>query len=298
MLASVRGVLYHTRDSFMARIPVLIIHSGAGRQVADAGRARALEKKLKRILDPAYARLAESGALDAVTLAVRLLEDDSGFNAGRGAYLQADGKARLSASVMDGSRGRFAAVINLEQIQNPVLAARALLDDKDRVLAGEGAGLFARKLGLKRLKSISRRSRLLWRKWSKSGCDTVGACALDRWGRLASASSTGGRGFERPGRVSDSGMPVASYADRHAAVAATGIGEEIMDSGLAVRIVTRVADGLSLARAFAKTFREARTRGLRLGGIGVDWRGNLAWETPTPALFFAWKRGGRGGLWT
>ena len=286
--------------------PVLIIHGGAGRAWKDSCPRARIRKKLARILDFSYKKLVKTNALEAVTYAVKLLEDDPEFNAGTGSQLQADGRARLSASLMDGARLRFAGVINLEQIKNPILVARRLLDEKDRVLASQGAIRFAKKLGMKSFDPRTRESILRWKRyrppsssprstggglrWGAS-YDTVGACALDRFGNLASATSTGGRGFERPGRVSDSAMPVANYADKRCAVSATGIGEEIIDEGLAIKIATRVEDGMKLSRAFEKTFKEIQSRGKRMGAIGIDRKGNLAHFTTTEVLLWAWQNG-------
>ena len=114
---------------------------------------------------------------------------------------------------------------------------------------------------------------------------------MDRFGHLASATSTGGRGFERPGRVSDSAMPIANYADARCAVSATGVGEEIIDEGLAVKIATRIQDGATLRQAFAKTFREVRLRGRRIGAIGIDSKGHWAWATTTETLIYGFQKG-------
>ena len=281
--------------------PALIIHGGAGRGFSakdgsasggkDFGRAAKIRKKLTRILTLSYEKLAETNALEAVTLAIKLLEDVPEFNAGTGSQLQADGEARLSASIMDGSRLRFAGVINLEKIKNPILVARALLEEKDRVLAGKGAFEFAKKLGMKSFDPRTPESILRWKKSKEKGFDTVGACALDRFGNLASATSTGGRGFERPGRVSDSAMPIANYANELCAISATGIGEEIIEEGLAVKIATRVEDGLELREAFQKTFKEIKSRGRQMGAIGVDRKGNLTYQTTTEVLLWAWRKG-------
>ncbi len=271
--------------------PVLIIQGGAGRGYKNSCRPARIRKKISRILNLAYHKLVRTNALEAVTEAVRIFEDDPEFNAGTGSQLQADGRARLSASIMDGSRGRFAAVINLEKIKNPVLVARALLQEKDRVLAGAEAVKFARGLGFKLKETRTASSIRRWKKWRDGGYDTVGACALDRFGNLASATSTGGRGFERPGRVSDSAMPVANYADEASAVSATGIGEEIIDEGLAIKIATRVRDGMNLKRAFGKTFREVRLRGKRMGAIGLDRKGNWIAQTTTEVLIYAIQKG-------
>jgi L-asparaginase len=263
---------------------VLILHGGAG-SAPRPGRRADVQARIRRVLEAAYAELLCSGALAAAVAAVRLLEDDPAFNAGTGARVQSDGRARLSAAVMDGPRARFAGVVNVEGLANPVLAARLLLDEEDRVLAGEGAFRFARERGLPAAAPASAAG--------AGACDTVGACALDAAGQLACATSTGGKGRERPGRVSDSPMPVATYADALAAVSATGVGEEIMEAGLAVRIATRVRDGLAIGPAFRKTFREVRAAGLRMGAVGLDRKGNLAWDTTTAVLAYGWRKGRR-----
>ena len=112
----------------------------------------------------------------------------------------------------------------------------------------------------------------------------MGAVALDQEGRLAAATSTGGKGFERPGRISDSGLPVGNYANDQAAISCTGIGEEILEEGLAVRIAQRVVDGVSLKQAVAMTFRELRMRRRQAGAITVDRHGQSIWATTLPCL--------------
>jgi L-asparaginase len=275
----------------MAIQTVLILHGGAGNGFKTKAAARRIRKKIQTILRKSYAVLQESDAVEAVTYAVRLLEDDPDFNAGTGSLLQADGRARLSASLMDGKSMRFSGVVNVEEVKNPALMARRLLHEKDRVLAGREAAAFAKKCGFELGDTRTAASIQRWKKMRPRGYDTVGACALDRDGNLASATSTGGRGMERPGRVSDSAMPIANYADAYCAVSATGIGEEIMDEGLAVTISTRVRDGLSLERAFQKTFREAAARRRQFGAIGLDARGKTAFATTTKSLTWGWQRG-------
>ncbi len=273
--------------------PVLIIQGGAGRKFTDRRRPALLHKKISHILKLAYKKLTETNALKAVTYAVRLLEDDPEFNAGTGSQLQADGHARLSASLMDGKSERFAGVINLERIKNPIFVARALLSETDRVLAGEGAFRFAKKLGLKPQDTRTSGAIRRWKKWQSAGFDTVGACALDRYGHLASATSSGGRGFEQRGRVSDSGMPVANYAHEKCAVSATGIGEEIIEEGLAIKIATRVLDGMKLGQAFRQTFSEIGAKGKQMGAVGLDSKGNVAYASTTEVLIFGWQKGKR-----
>ncbi len=271
--------------------PVLIIHGGAGRRSKDAERSRRIRQKIELILDLSYGKLVNSNALDAVTYAVQMLEDDEDFNAGRGSRLQADGKARLSASIMDGKHEKFAGVINVQNLKNPIQLARMLLKEEFRVLAGKGALDFAIRRGFKPEDPRTPESIQRWKKSRVRGMDTVGACALDAAGNLASATSTGGRGYETPGRVSDSGMPVANYANRHCAVSATGIGEQIMDQALAVRVVTRVSDGSTLTEAFQKTFKEVKKNKRLMGAIGLDHKGRPAIGYTTEELVYGWTDG-------
>ncbi len=272
--------------------PILIIHGGAGRRFESSKRIAKIRKKISNILKSAYKKLARTNSLEAVTYAVKLLEDDPEFNAGTGSQLQADGHARLSASIMDGVRQRFAGVINVEKIKNPILVARALLEKPDRVLSDEGAFEFAKRLGLKPHDLRTKTALKRWKKRTETKMDTVGACALDRFGNLASATSTGGKGFEMPGRVSDTGMPISNFATLECAVSATGIGEDIMDEGLVIKIATRISDGLNIREAFDKTFREIK-RGRKMGAIGISSRGELIWQTTTETLIYGWQKGKR-----
>lgn len=272
--------------------PVLILHGGAGGRMPEE-RKQKIREALRTILEDSYKKLLRSNALEAAVHAVRLLEDNPLFNAGTGSMLQSDGKARLSASLMDGASLRFSGVINVQNLPNPVLLARLLQKEKDRVLAGPEAFLFAVRKGLKTGDPRTKEAVLRWKKQRERKSDTVGACALDERGKLAAATSTGGKGFETPGRVSDSGMPVSTYADARCAVSATGIGEEIMDQGLAVKIAARLADGMELEEAFGKTFAEVRKSGHRMGAIGLDRRGNVSHATTTEVLIYGWKK--RGG---
>jgi L-asparaginase len=108
--------------------------------------------------------------------------------------------------------------------------------------------------------------------------------ARDAEGRLAAATSTGGKGFELPGRVSDSALPVGNYADEAVAVSCTGFGEDIIDTGLAVRLAQQVADGRPLREAFRRTFGALTAEGRRAGAVGVDRQGRWGWATTLPVL--------------
>ena len=90
------------------------------------------------------------------------------------------------------------------------------------------------------------------------GTGTVGCVAIDQEGKLAVATSTGGKGFEIPGRISDSATVAGNYANEFCGVSMTGVGEDIVSNATAVKIVTRVTDGMSLEKAFDKTFKEMK----------------------------------------
>ncbi|MBI4358250.1 MAG: isoaspartyl peptidase/L-asparaginase, partial [Candidatus Omnitrophica bacterium] len=198
----------------------LIIHAGAGSYPKDSERAERIRKKLKDICKFGYDFLKKHTAVETVVEVVRQLEDWPETNAGTGAMLQSDGNARLSASLMDGRLMRFSGVINIENIKNPILVAKLLQDEADQVLAAEGANQFARQRGFASYDLRTRESVKKWqevmkmKKAQKYG--TVGACALDSNGHLAAATSTGGKGGERVGRVSDSALPAGNYANSYA----------------------------------------------------------------------------------
>lgn len=266
--------------------PVLVLHGGSGLK-ADNKRITPIRKNLRAVSAKVFEYLKDHNALESVSYAVRLLEDDPLFNAGTGSTLQEDGKARMSASIMDGATLQFAGVLNIERVRNPVHVADALLDEPDRVLCGPGATRFARS---KKFGSWNPVSALRKRQWlhrvKEIGGEkgTVGALALDSESRLAAATSTGGKGFERVGRVSDSGTPVGNYATADAAVSCTGLGEDIMDEALGVRLVQRVMDGMALKKAFTVTFNEMRLRRRHVAAIGLDRHGQWAWDTTVPLL--------------
>lgn len=277
----------------MAVRPVLVIHGGAGRRIA-RGRLARLRRHLRAICDETYDSLESHSALEAVVWAVERLEDDPLFNAGTGSVLQQDGRARMSGSVMDGARARFGGVLNIERVRHPVRVARALLGSPDRVLAGADATRFARSAGFPSWNPATPARLRAWRRWHERWAQgTVGAVALDARGRLAAATSTGGKPFARAGRVSDSGLPLGNYADGRVAIACTGLGEDIIEEGLAVRIAQRVADGLTLRRAMALTLRELRSHRRLAGAIGLDRRGRVAFAATLDILLAVARMGRR-----
>jgi L-asparaginase len=271
--------------------PKLIIHGGLGRKPKSERRESQVQEALRRIAEEAFAFLNDHSALETVAQAVSLLEDDPLFNAGTGSKLQSDGIIRMTASIMDGGRQRFAGVINIRDVKNPVQIAARLLDYDDRVLAGEEALVFARAQGFPAYNPETPDRRQDYEKKQKGQNGTVGAVALDRQGRLAAATSTGGKGFEIPGRVSDSGTVAGNYANAFAAVSCTGIGEDIMNAALAARIVLRVTDRVPLAEACDKSIAESVAQDGHVGIIALDISGHMHQAAVEPYLAYAMHDG-------
>ena len=278
--------------------PAIIIHGGAGPNLSSEERKTKAHESLKKIVNLSYQKLIENtSAIDVVVFAAMMLEDDPQFNAGTGAKLQSDGAARLSASLMDGYQNKFAGVINMEQTKNPILVSKELLTRTDRVLSGEGATQFARMIGLPHYNPVTTESLEEWsrRKEQKNSDElteltgTIGVACVDVHGHVAVGTSTGGKGMEIVGRVSDSATIAGNYASCHAAVSCTGIGEELVEHGIAVKIVTRVDDGKTLQQAFEKTFLEFRNAKGRGGAIGVDAFGNIFFDFTTEFMLRASK---------
>lgn len=268
--------------------PILLIHGGAGSRLLTPDDRQRYHQSLRQILEVVYPRLNKGmTALDAVALATSLLEDDPLYNAGKGSKIQSDGHIRMSAAIMDGAKRRFAGCINVECVRNPVYLAKALLKANDRVLAGKGAECFARDLGMEFASPFTpkQRANFAANKAGKTG--TVGAVAIDRQGRLASATSTGGRGFEYPHRVSDTPTVAGNFANKHAAASATGIGEQIVEFAVAANLCTQVEIGQSLRAADAHLLRTAKRQKAQFGWIGVDRSGQVVASTTTRCLIWA-----------
>ncbi|MGF1512807.1 MAG: isoaspartyl peptidase/L-asparaginase [Elainellaceae cyanobacterium] len=293
--------------------PKLIIHGGAGSSLKGKGGLEAVRQSLHSIIQQTYAALTNGKpAEEVVALGCRLLEDEPRFNAGTGSVLQSDGQVRMSAALMVGDRQRFSGVINVGQVKNPIELARLLQESPDRVLSETGAALLAREQGIPIHNPLTD---LRLREWMQerqgnfdpsmasvvaeslserdegAGRGTIGVVALDAQGQLAVGTSTGGKGFERIGRVSDSAMPAGNYATPTSAISCTGIGEDIIDECLAPRIAVRVTDGAALEAAFARSCAEAHRNQRDLGAIGLDHKGAIAWGKTSDILLAAYHTG-------
>ncbi len=238
----------------------IAIHGGAGAMDPDApaDEQKAYLEGLSRALRAGRDVLANGGtSLDAVEQAVRALEDDDHFNAGRGAVYDAVVQHALDASIMDGSTLACGAVAGVTTVRNPISLARLVMEKSGHVLlAGPGAEQFAAQNGVdlvdnhyfdtpQRYDELQRKLDLMRRepttKYRNKG--TVGAVALDSHGHLAAATSTGGMTAKRFGRVGDSPIIGAgTYADdRTVAVSCTGVGEEFIRHAVAHDVAARIA---------------------------------------------------------
>ena len=243
----------------------ILVHGGAGRVTAD--RHDRLRAGVRAAAAAGDAILAAGGsAVDAVVAAVRVLEDDPEFNAGTGSVLTRDGTVETDACVMDGATRRAGAVAAVPDLGCAIALARAVLDDGEHVLlAGPAVWRFATERGFapappgslvteRRLAQL--RDELARRTGDRSG-GTVGAVARDRDGNLAAATSTGGIVAKRSGRVGDTPVPGAgTWADRVAAVSATGDGEAILRVALARYVASDIASGRSVDDAAVAGLRE------------------------------------------
>ncbi|MEH2116850.1 isoaspartyl peptidase/L-asparaginase [Nostoc sp.] len=293
--------------------PKLIIHGGAGSSLHGKGGLEAVRRSLHTVIEEVYSLLlCGAAASEAVVQGCQMLEDNPRFNAGTGSVLQSDGQIRMSASLMDGASGRFSGVINISRVKNPIELAQFLQNSPDRVLSDFGSAELAREM---QLPSYNALTDLRLQEWiqerqdnfksamagvvaepelvetSNAGRGTIGIVALDASSRLAAGTSTGGKGFERIGRVSDSAMPAGNYATSHAGVSCTGIGEDIIDECLAPRIVVRVTDGMSLKEAMQRSFKEAHQNKRDLGAIALDVSGAIAWGKTSEILLAAYHDG-------
>jgi L-asparaginase len=267
----------------------IIIHGGFFSESSTNNETKiAKQEALKSIAKSAFEYLKNHSAVETVVYAVSLLEDNELFNAGIGSQIQSDGKIRMSASLMDGSTMKMSGVINIEDVKNPIQVAQVLLNVEDRILAGEGAIAFARKHNFAHYSTeIPQRRAEYEAKLKSTGTGTVGCVALDTNGKIAAATSTGGKGFEIVGRVSDSATVAGNYANEYCGVSLTGVGEDIVSGAVAAKIVTRVSDGFLLKDAFEKTFRELTPFDGFAGAIAIDKNGTIYHQDSHPSMVFA-----------
>jgi len=275
------------------------IHGGAG--VLDPAkygdRAPDYADGLRRALNVAVTSLKSGEAsINVVEQVVATLEDDPLFNAGRGAVLNWDGEVEMDASIMSGGDHSCGAVAGVRTVKNPIRLARLVMDRSRHVLfAGAGAEAFADQMAMPRMEPSyfhTQRRHESWLRYrekheSPDQHGTVGCVALDRQGRLAAATSTGGLTGKQPGRVGDTPIIGAgTWADDETcAVSCTGTGEEFIRHGVAQRISDLMANrGASLNEA-ARHVIENILRPGDGGIIAVDRSGAIAMVYSTGGMF-------------
>jgi len=293
-------------DAETKRPLAIAIHGGAGviaREQLGPDDGASYRAGLAEALDAGYAVLERGGSsLDAVTTAVRILEDNPLFNAGRGAVLTHDGHAELDASIMTGHDLRAGAVAGVKRIRHPIDLARKVMEDSPHVmLYGTGAEEFASSRGFDFVPNeffiTPQRKRQLDRvlqgrtqpRNELSGLGTVGAVAIDSVGNLAAATSTGGMTNKRWGRIGDAPIIGAgTYANNAScAVSATGHGEYFIRSVVAYDVCALMEyKGYSLDQAASEVVKgKLVERGGEGGIIAVDRAGNVALEFNSPGMF-------------
>lgn len=313
------------------RLPALAIHGGAGSYLKSTTQEQRFGRgdTLARVARSAHAGFEQSSQA-AVLAAIAQLESDPQFNAGYGCRLQRDGQARLSASLMGGSKSRLSAVYNVRDCRHPSQLAALLQTSGDRNLDAEGARQLMRDHGIACEDLRTEPSIKRWRKLVALGDEadreaaigsaddgalekarqaqvplprdlrlpakenrygTVGAVACDASADLWACTSTGGRGHEAVGRISDSPTPAGNYACPAVALSATGFGEQILDLNICGRIATRMLDGASLEAALQRTFAEVEQAEAWLGVLAISPDGYIGYAHTTEACGVAWYDG-------
>ncbi|TPE58679.1 isoaspartyl peptidase/L-asparaginase [Sandaracinobacter neustonicus] len=269
----------------------IALHGGAG--VTPGRDYRPVEAHLGELVSAAEARLAEgASALDTVEWAVAELEASGLYTAGRGSPPNRAGEVEFDASIMDGPSRRAGAVAAIQDVRSPIHAARAVMERTPHVLlAGAGATAFARDIGLPAIGNDRDYFRLaigvepedLDVPADALGHGTVGAVALDREGRLAAATSTGGIYGKRPGRVGDTPLPGAgTWADDLCAISCTGVGEHFIRAGGAGDVAAQLRYGdIQLGTAAETMLQRVKSFGGNGGLIALDHTGSeiFAWNS-------------------
>lgn len=299
-------------------VPVIVIHGGAGVIKADmsAERQQIVKAALARALQAGYVALkAGQPAKEAVVAAIRVLEDDPNFNAGKGAVFTHDGHNEMDAAIMDGATLQAGAVAGVQHVRNPITLARAVMEQSKHVLLiGAGAEAFARTQKIPLVEPSYFWTQHRWDQLQKALKEdaahsqhadettdrhfgTVGAVALDREGHLAAGTSTGGMTDKLWGRVGDSPLIGAgTYANAGCAMSGTGWGEYYIRTVAAHEICMRVTVMHEALNHAAQDVinHEIPALGGDGGAILVDAQGDIAMPFNTSGMYRAWV--GRDGV--
>ena len=289
--------------------PSIIVHGGAGDispELHDAFR-----EGTHRAVEAGWDQLAAGrSALDAVEAAIVVMEDDEAFDAGRGSFLNADGQVELDAGFMEGTELGVGAVAGVQFIHNPIRLARAVLEKSEHVLlVAQGAQRFAERMGIQSCeltdlaipREFERWQKLLYDRTSTAResfvrpTDTVGCVALDKRGRIAAGTSTGGTPNKMPGRVGDVPMVGCGFYadDRLGGASTTGWGEAIAKvilARLTLHLLDEPADPQAAAEAAIHEL-SARVNGVG-GVILLSPDGRPGWHHNTPYMGYAYRTAG------
>jgi L-asparaginase / beta-aspartyl-peptidase len=291
----------------------LAVHGGAGtieRSKMTAEREQEYRAGIEHALRAGREILDHGGSsLDAVEAAVRVMEDDPDFNAGKGSVFTSGGTNEMDAAIMDGKTLSAGAVALLEHVRNPIVLARTVMEKSKHVMmVGRGAEEFAKRNGIE---LVDAKYFFTQRRWdelqkakaaAKSAAEggkkfiiseaesrgTVGAVARDALGSLAAATSTGGTTNKLPGRVGDSPIIGAgTYANNATcAVSCTGDGEFFIRAAVAQRVSALMElREMSLAEAAERALADAQKLGGTGGLIALDKNGNVSLPFNTSGMY-------------
>ncbi len=285
--------------------PALIVHGGAW--FLPQRKREAALRGVRLAAEAGWAVLRGGGsAIDAVEAAVRAMEDDPTFDAGRGSYLNLEGEVEMDAIIMDGCTLDLGAVAAIRRVRHPVTVARLVMERSPHAFfVGEGATAFAAAMGIplcdpadllgRTGDEFPDDERWLPPEWvaaqAARAADTVGAVALDAAGHLAVATSTGGMPHKAPGRVGDSPLVGSgAYADdRLGAASATGWGERLMRVVISKTACDWLGRGLSAQEAAEAAIALLHERVRGYGGlIVIDREGRIGAAHNTPHMARAW----------
>ncbi len=277
----------------------LIVHGGAGSfSGLDEETLNSYKAGINQALEAGYEVLEKGGtSLDAVTSAVVILEDLPLFNAGKGSVYTEIETQEMDSSIMDGKSGKGGAVAGVSRVKNPIVLARKVMEETEHVmLIGKGAEKFAKEVGVDLVDPSYFYSEKNLNRVRKSQKDkklgTVGASALDQYGNLAAATSTGGRTNKMTGRVGDSPiLGAGTWAQNElCAVSGTGHGEYFMRLLTAADVCKLMEySGLSLEESSNSVVNKLTNLGAQGGIISIDSHGNISAVVNTKAMARGYK---------
>jgi len=255
----------------------IIIHGGCGAREDATTSFTTYHEHLKIIIAKAHQYLTQTNdAVASALFAAALLEDDPIFNAGTGSRVQQDGQIRMSASIMESIHNKFAAVINIQNVQYPSAVAYKLMGQHHSILGGAEVTKFAHEqLNFPVYNPMTEHRYREYLGFKKGFTGTIGVVALDDDGVICAITSTGGVGFEIPGRVGDSPTVAGNFASNVMGISCTGIGEHIINQAVAAKTHTRVRDGMPLEQAVERAIQEGDVLGDYVGLIALDHTGQI-----------------------